>query len=229
MFLSKLTLSRAPSLRSLSALLDPEHQGEALDAHHRLIWSAFTAGSDGTRDFLWRRDGDGRFFTLSKMAPAASDFFETVETRAFSPVLHVGDRLSFTLRANATRSVEAPGDLAPNGKPRRRKHDVVMHALRHVQNRKAARDDAIQNEGSSWMFRQGNRSGFEVMSCQIEAYTQLTVPIGRGKRKGQPHFGIMDITGIIQISDPDVFIQALGKGFGGARSFGCGMMMIRRA
>jgi CRISPR system Cascade subunit CasE len=228
MYLSRMTLSRSPSMQALSSLLDPEHQGSALDAHHRLIWSAFN-DEGGVRDFLWRRDADGRFYTLSKREPSPSAFFETIETRPFSPSLATGDRLSFALRANATRTIETPGDIAPNGKLRRRKHDVVMHALRSKQDRALSRAHIVQEEGSAWFGRQGPRCGFVSSALQIDAYTHITVPAGRGKRKGQPHFGVLDITGVIEITDPDLFLGAVTTGFGGAKSFGCGMMMIKRA
>ncbi len=229
MYLSRMTLSRTPSMQALSSLLDPAHQGAALDAHHRLVWSAFNERGVGKRDFLWRRDSDGCFYALSEQAPAPSDFFEDIETREFAPVLSCGDRLSFTLRANATRSVETPGDIAPNGKLRRRKHDVIMHALRGSNDRAAERDVLVQQEGAAWLSRQGHRLGFENLNCHVEAYTQITVPAGRGKRKGQPHFGVLDISGIIEVTEPALFLAAIKTGFGGAKSFGCGMMMIRRA
>jgi len=44
MYLSRLTLSRAPS-------------AAALDAHHRLLWSLFSDDPDRRRDFLWREEG----------------------------------------------------------------------------------------------------------------------------------------------------------------------------
>jgi CRISPR system Cascade subunit CasE len=34
---------------------------------------------------------------------------------------------------------------------------------------------------------------------------------------------------VIEITDPDMFLDAVVTGFGGAKSFGCGMMMIKRA
>lgn len=228
MYLSRMTLSRSPSMRALSSLLDPEHQGSALDAHHRLVWSAFN-DKGGMRDFLWRRNEDGRFYTLSQREPAASVFFETIETRPFAPSISAGDKLSFVLRANATRTVVTPGDIAPNGKPRRRKHDVVMHALKSVEDRALSRSQLVQDEGSAWLRRQGARSGFQCRAPQIDAYTHIIVPAGCGKRKGQPHFGVIDITGVIEITDPDMFLDAVVTGFGGAKSFGCGMMMIKRA
>ena len=227
--MSRMTLSRTPSMPALSTLLEPAHQGAALDAHHRLVWSAFNERGVGKRDFLWRRDTDGGFYTLSAQAPSSSDFFEEIKTRHFDPVLSSGDRLSFTLRANAPRSVETPGDIAPNGKLRRRKHDVVMHALLGSKDHAAERDDLVQKEGAAWIQRQGHRLGFESLNCQVEAYTQMTVPAGLGKRKGQPHFCVLDLSGIIEVTEPELFLAALKTGFGGAKSFGCGMMMIRRA
>jgi len=227
MFLSRLTLKITPSTRSLSALLDPAQRGEAMDAHHRVIWSAFTEASD-QRDYLWRADGRGTFYTLSKHAPVESDFVD-VQSRPFTPALSPGDRLTFLLRANAVRTVTYPDDLAPNGKPRRRKQDVVMHKMRSDDLDRSDRMDVAQTEGRHWLDRHGERAGFTVASSQVSSYGTVTIPAGRGRRRGQPHFGIMELTGSLEVADPDAFLPALSAGFGSAKAFGCGLMMIRRA
>ena len=90
--------------KPLSKLLDPEDYNTRADAHHQLIWTVFSDSRDRTRDFLWRADGKGRFYTLSARPPLANDLFNPPETKAFEPKLSAGDRLRFCLRANATRS-----------------------------------------------------------------------------------------------------------------------------
>jgi CRISPR system Cascade subunit CasE len=42
-------------------------------------------------------------------------------------------------------------------------------------------------------------------------------------------FGVLDFAGLIEVADPSVFVARLGQGFGKAKAFGCGLMLIRRA
>lgn len=60
-------------------------------------------------------------------------------------------------------------------------------------------------------------------------YSTTVLPGHRGPRKGQPRFGILDLVGRIEITDPAVFLAQLPLGFGPATAFGCGLMLIRRA
>ena len=57
---------------------------------------------------------------------------------------------------------------------------------------------------------------------------QCVLPSHHSKRKGQPQFGILDFLGTIEVTEPDQFLEALHRGFGRAKAFGCGLMLIRR-
>jgi CRISPR system Cascade subunit CasE len=41
-------------------------------------------------------------------------------------------------------------------------------------------------------------------------------------------FGVLDISGVLEVRDPARFLARLIQGFGRARAFGCGLMLIRR-
>ncbi|WP_243641924.1 type I-E CRISPR-associated protein Cas6/Cse3/CasE [Rhodovulum steppense] len=45
----------------------------------------------------------------------------------------------------------------------------------------------------------------------------------------QPQFGILDLEGRIEVTDPEALLARLARGFGRAKAFGCGLMLIRRA
>lgn len=225
LYLSRLRLRRDPSTRALSALLDPEERGKATDAHHRLIWSAFADAPDRRRDFLWRAEGKGSFLTLSARPPAPSDLFEPPEVKDFAPALASGDRLAFRLRANATRTVKTD-------KPRGARVDLVMHALHPMPPgaRAEARMTAAQEVGAEWFARQGAEAGFAPEpEATVEDYSVFALPGHAGRRKGQPQYGVLDMTGVIRLTDPAAFLRKLAQGFGRARAFGCGLMLIRRA
>lgn len=219
LYLSRLRLSQNPSVQALDALLNPVGQGARADAHHRLIWAAFADTPDRRRDFLWREDGKGSFFTLSARPPLASDLFDA-DVKPFAPMLQSDDRLEFTLRANATRDRKGLGRV-----------DVVMDALHGVPSdaRADQRMEIAQREGAAWLLRQGDMAGFKVVQVDVGDYSVAALPGHKGKRKGQPQFGILELSGVVQVTDPGAFLAKLACGFGRARGFGCGLMLIRRA
>ena len=67
LYLSRLTLARDPGNAALSGLLDPPGEGQAMNAHHRLLWTLFGDGPDRRRDFLWRTGGGFAGVALAAM------------------------------------------------------------------------------------------------------------------------------------------------------------------
>lgn len=251
LYLSRLRLSRSPSAAALSSLLNPRDEGPRLDVYHKLLWSVFTDGPDRTRDFLWRDEGEGRFVSLSARPPMASALFDHPEVKDFAPVLSPGDRLAFALRANATRTrklakaVQEAGtdwngatDAIKKGKESVRV-DVVMDALLATKGqtslpdeqrseRPFKRSELMQTAGTNWLAGQGAKAGFRLIQCDVGDYSAVALPGYRGRRQGQPQFGILDMSGVLEITDPAAFLPQLVKGFGRAKAFGCGLMLIRR-
>ncbi|WP_227284941.1 type I-E CRISPR-associated protein Cas6/Cse3/CasE [Boseongicola sp. H5] len=231
LYLSRLRLKRDPRTEALKALIDPEGPG-ALDAHHRLIWTLFADHPDRRRDFLWRADGRGRFYALSVRPPAPAPLFESPDVKEFAPDLARGDRLSFVLRANATKALKREG--------RGERADVVMALLHKLPGQQAPgrearsqrpeqRMDLARRAAQDWLAAQGARDGFSVEALEVQDYSVTALPGHLGRRRGQPQFGILDLSGTLGVTDPGVFLPALARGFGRAKAFGCGLMLIRRA
>lgn len=232
LWLSRVSIARGADLDALRPLLDPSALpvgamdpvmlGRQTDAHHRLIWTLFADTPDRKRDFLWRAEGEGRFTILSQRPPEPSRVFEEPEIKSFTPDLVVDDKLAFVLRANATR------DRARATTHRR--VDIVMHALQDVPSgaRDAARMGVAQSAATDWMTRQGERAGFALEELAVGDYTVAALPGHVGRRKGQPQYGILDLSGVLKITDPVAFLAQFAQGFGRARGFGCGLMLIRR-
>jgi len=221
MYLSRLSLRRSPDVAALAQVLNPRAAGARLDAHHRLVWSAFAGDPEARRDFLWRDMGGGVFLVLSPRPPGDSALFERADATPFAPDLAPGDQLAFVLRANATRTVtEADG--------KKRHRDVVMEALHGLPKgaRAARRLELAQEAGRRWLEGQGARAGFMVKDCGVTAY-DVAEPPGQGVRR--PRFGVLDLEGLIEVADPAAFLARLVQGFGRAKAFGCGLMLIRRA
>lgn len=242
LYLSRVVLARNPATTALKALIDPiegpardglhdPERGRIMDAHHRLVWALFAGDPDQRRDFLWRSEGGGRFLILSARPPAAdgAGLFQAPEIKPFAPDLRAGDRLGFALRANATRTRKAAPDA------RGRRVDVVMdvlHALpsgRESDARREARLEAAGTAGRGWLARQGERAGFQLSDFAAADYWVVPLPAHAGARKDRPQFGVIEMTGRLTVTDPGAFLGQLAHGFGRARAFGCGLMLIRRA
>jgi CRISPR system Cascade subunit CasE len=149
------------------------------------------------------------------------DLFD-VDSSDFTPALAEGDRLGFALRANAViaRSI-GPGQ-------RGRRHDVVMDALHAMpkEARASVRLDAVANAGRMWLARQGALHGFthEPVTA-VDGYDRMRVDRDGG---APAMFGVIDFNGALRVDDPARFLAAIATGFGRARAFGCGLMLIRR-
>jgi CRISPR system Cascade subunit CasE len=224
LFLSRARLRRDASAAALARLLVPEDGAARAAAAHHLVWSLFADGPDRTRDFLWREEKPGHFFTLSARPPTdPHGLFELDPPKAFAPNLEPGDRLGFSLRANPVVS----RSLAPGQRGKR--HDVVMDALRHVpqEQRADARLATVVTAGSAWLSRQGAAHGFTPDDrVNVDGYETVRMP-----RDGEKpiRFGMLDISGVLTVREPARFLAALATGFGRSRAFGCGLMLIRRA
>ena len=221
LYLSRLTLNSAAPASALMPLLNPCDPTQAADAHHRLIWSVFSDSRARMRDFIWRYDGNRRFFTLSSRPPVSSELFLPHEIKAFEPNLRPEDKLHYVLYANATRSrKQASG--------RSQRVDLVMDLLHGIKSgeRFEKRNDLAQEAAQAWMERQGLRCGFRSINTIAKGYRTLEL----GKRRDRnATFGILDLSGKIEITDPAIFLTAMTQGFGRAKAWGCGLMLIRRA
>jgi CRISPR system Cascade subunit CasE len=217
LFLSRLRLRRDTSLSALAPVLAPDDVGERVDLSHRLLWAVFSDSPDRRRDFLWREEDRGRFLVLSHRRPIDAHGLFEVETKPFEPILTVGDRLYFALRVNAviTKKNEA-------GKSTR--NDLVMDRLKDISRGERAkhRDRIAHEAGSQWLMGQGIKAGFGLEKVETSAYSKVSLPRGI-------EFGVIDLNGVIKVENPDLFLLALTRGFGKAKGFGCGLMLIRRA
>lgn len=225
LFLSRIALRRDGSTAALARLLVPEGgTAPRSAAGHHLLWSLFADSPERQRDFLWREEAPGRFLALSARMPVDEHGLFHVESKPFAPDLHAGDRLRFALRANPV--ISRPGPRGERGK----RDDVVMHALHAVESgkRAEAREAAIPIAGRAWLARQGERHGFTPEGeVAVDGYE--TVRLARPGASKPVQFGQLDFEGVLTVRDPVAFLAQLAQGFGRARAFGCGLMLIRRA
>jgi CRISPR system Cascade subunit CasE len=239
LWFSRARLRDDANISTLVPMLLPENPDERIANGHRLMWSLFALGNEDERDFLWREDANGWFYILSARPPATDHpLFEVDTPKPFAPDLATGQKLQFTLRANPTISRPLDGfrtaQRDPAKKPSRKTahDDVVMRAIKDAEDRPKARDEAISSAGRKWLEAQGRRCGFklpepaEIDPLRISGY-QIIRP-QRARRSNQMRIATLDFEGVLEVSDPAVFIAALKTGFGRAKAYGCGLMMIRR-
>lgn len=220
-FFSRVRLRRDITVRALSPLLLGAHDGR--HAGHHLMWSLFADDRARQRDFLWREMPGGVFFVLSARLPEDRHrLFDIAPPKVFEPQLARGDSLGFALHANPVVR-KAAGE-------RSKKHDVVMAALQGVERKDRAgrRQAAVQASGFAWLERQGGRAGFAVDQAQvrIDGYERHRLARKGGKAMS---FSTLDYEGILTVLEPDAFLEAVARGFGSARAYGCGLLLIRRA
>ncbi|MEG3349004.1 MULTISPECIES: type I-E CRISPR-associated protein Cas6/Cse3/CasE [Novacetimonas] len=224
-FLSRVALRRDAAVQAIAALLVPQGEGRQHGAAHHLLWTLFGDTPDRRRDFLWRQTEPAHFMVLSAREPVDTHGLFDIESRTFAPVLKEGDHLRFLLRANATVDRKVPG------RARSQRHDIVMDALHRIPpgQRAQARDEVVPPVIAAWLARQGVRSGFcpDADTLNVESCDMLRVP--RVRETGAATFGVVDMTGELRVTDPALFMSALLGGYGRARAFGCGLMLIRRA
>jgi CRISPR system Cascade subunit CasE len=61
---------------------------------------------------------------------------------------------------------------------------------------------------------------------RVDGYRVLRPP--RPRKAGQMRIGVLDFDGVLTVTDPQRFLAALAAGFGRAKAYGCGLMLIAR-
>ena len=219
---------------------DPIVLAKASKAHnayaaHQLVWRAFPSAPGTPRDFVFRQEVSnvgatfGRrtlvFYVVSKRRPNV-DGFGSAEVKPYHPQLQSGQRFSISLRANPVVSKCAERASTGERKPGKR-HDVLMEAKRCAKEQNLAEWQEAQRQAVlQWWIRQSEAFGFRAddgESFAINGYRQHVLP-----RKGQTiQFSSVDITGIIEVREPEQLKQALFQGIGKAKGFGCGLLLLR--
>lgn len=226
-FLSRARLRRNAPIAALAPVLLPTGEDRRIGTAHRLLWTLFADDPQRTRDFLWREvDGERvdrlAFLILSARPPEdRHGLFEIDPPKLWAPALRPGDRLGFSLRANPVVTARVEGRRGP-------RHDVVMRAIHAAppDKRASSRAAAIVEEGRDWLEAQGQRYGFRPLGePRVDGYGRRRIP-----REGEApiRFSTLDFDGVLEVTDPDAFVAAILRGFGKAKAWGCGLMLIRR-
>jgi len=238
---TRLTLKReGAAVAQLVGELAPSNAGAGMTVGHRLMWSvatpdtcaAFDRDNPGRPDraaFLWREAETGQKFYMLGPRPADSSDFFLIETKPFAPAFRPGDHLAFDLRLNAT--------VARRGEAGRcsSRSDVTMDRMRaeeaaaksvgaEIAGRAERRLKAAEGAAAEWLSRVGKRDGFSLQGVKLDAYRVETLP--RSGRSAK--IGVCDLRGALEVTDDERFLVRVLAGFGRAKAFGCGLMLLRR-
>lgn len=200
---------------------------------HRAIWSLFAKDPEKKRDFLYRQDeknGLPSFYIVSEDAPENNSDLWDIESKKYTPSLFSGQKLVFSLRANP---IVTRWDEDENGKPHQHRHDVVMDAKTRMAKEGVPKDrrpqvtEIVQKVGVEWLKKKGEKNGFEVSEGQVVATGYCSNRFYKPKGKHNVNISTIDFSGILTVTDPETLIGALYTGIGPAKSFGCGLMLVR--
>ena len=191
----------------------------ALASPNRLHGAIETALPGPRRRNLWRidnRNGESYLLLLSEDEPdltqAAAQFAppgERWQTRSYEPLLErirTGSRWQFRLCANPVYNAPA----GPGQRGRVCAHSTAEHQLR-------------------WLTEQSEKHGF---SLREDEFTVTGVKWHRFKKNGAGKpvtFLTVTYDGILTVSSPEHFKQALCGGIGRGKAYGAGLMTIMRA
>ena len=170
---------------------------------HKLLWQCFPGRPEAKRGFLFRCDDTGtelKLLMLSEKSPRQCDWAEWDGVKEFTPDFSDGTLFWFRLRANPTM---------------RGKEDGKLRALTE------------EEELDRWLYRKGQQNGFALRSeaefsrCRLEQFV---------KHAGGPavSLNVVDIGGVLAVTDGAAFGEAFRRGIGRGRAFGCGMLLLKR-
>lgn len=195
---------------------------------HQALWNLFDPDPEAQRDFLFRRDGQPHrpiYFLVSERKPSDRENLWEVETKPYQPQLKVGSVLAFSLRAN-------PAISRTNSQGKSQRNDLVMDIKTQLNWKSLPNSDRpslpqlVQQAGEQWMHKRENSIGVKLQNLQADAYRQHS-----SYKRGQDNpikYSSFDLQGTLTVSDGDALLNALFRGIGPAKAFGCGLLLVRR-
>lgn len=126
--------------------------------------------------------------------------------KAFNPALTAGQIVRFRLRANPT--IKKQRDSQKNG------NRVPL---------------VRENEQIDWLGRKGVQHGFQVLRVQVSGKDNLFGWKREDEATHKVQVYVVQYDGLLQITDPIRFSNALAVGVGPAKGLGCGLLSLARA
>ena len=106
---------------------------------------------------------------------------------------------------------------------------MVTNALSRLDpsERAAAREATRREAAALWLAKRAADAGCCIDPGEVHVAAEEWVRIPREQRRPIV-FSALTMQGALTACDPPRFIAAIERGFGAAKAFGCGLMLIRR-
>lgn len=178
---------------------------------HQTSWEFFPGRADEARDFLTRLQGTGEgrcFYILSREEPVrpswcAERFFAV---RQVPESFLAFRKYRFSLLANPTKKVHA-------------------FTSENVRKKQGTRQAIFrENDLKEWFRRKGEANGFR--AC--EGSLLIGKPENRFFRKKgcSGKHTVVEFTGVLEVTDRELFARAFENGIGTSKGFGYGMLLL---
>ncbi len=211
MFLSRIELDMKRD-KTLRAMATPT-------MIHAAIEGCFPRREGGNERKLWRLDTLGGKLYLLLLSSERPDFasfaaqFSPIgisgESKDYAPLLASignGQIWRFRLRANAARSIIE--EKGARGKPHA--HTTTAHQL-------------------EWLQNKAPRCGFSLQEDGFDVVASDTMQFRRSEaRDTRVTIGAVVFEGQLTVIDAELFREALTKGVGRAKAYGCGLLTLAR-
>lgn len=206
MYLSKVEFVRSRWQRMVEVLSQVDKN---LFHEHQMIWDLLPKDATAKRDFLYRRTDEGDipfYYLLSEREPEVKVDYLRCSSCLYEPKLQMGDRLQFSLRANAVKTLQ-------------RSKGVKQHKRVGL---------LTSDEVHNWLLVQGEKGGFQLQSQSLVVDNSQIHEVTKPDDPNRRIFTSVDVLGELQVSDVGVFSDVLRKGLGRSKAFGCGLLLIKR-
>lgn len=187
---------------------------------HRRLWELFPGQAREARQdaesprqgFLYRFEEKSpgkpiRVLLQSRLAPQAAADVSLLGCREISPKPETDQVLAFLLTANPIKTIVDADKAAKPGKISDKCRVPLL----------------LEEEQLAWLARKlGDAATLETATVQPHEPLHFR----KGNRAGK--LAMATFEGLLRVQDPDALLKHLENGIGPAKSFGCGLLLVRR-
>lgn len=229
------------SIRLDATLSEIRHKGILqLDGYniHKTVWNMMGLPEGSKRNFVFRldqdREGLPEFTIVSETPPCNVDSIWSVQVKDYHPLIRTEERLQFTLRFQPLKAL-LDIDKARKG-IRGGRVDMVLEARQAdalAQNVRGS-SEVHSEVACNWLLRREQQSGFRIDPDDLVVHRYSIAPHPKhaqivDREQSQIKLSTMDVRGSLTVTDNQAFLTALFKGVGRGRTWGCGLLLVRRS
>lgn len=227
MFFSKIVLKRS----ALSYTKLAQMVGYKEYKAHSLIWDLFSRNREQKRSFIYASEKSQTwpiFYAVSDVKPYDEKGLWNIQVKPYNPQMSNRQRLQFLLTANPV--ITKQGNEGGHAR-----HDIIMNAKTLLKERGIPKNEwpplteFIHREGFSWLSKRSEKHGFSVNDKEVTVDSYEKHRFYKNGLKKPISLSSLTFSGILTVTDPQAFLNALFYGIGPAKGFGFGMLMVKRA